>query len=79
MTKKVVTIFPICQQSSRVKVLTREPSGLLPNMRIADVVSFNGAPSIDPLWSMVSIHECEYEDYDTKSEDKILVAMLVLT
>jgi hypothetical protein len=75
--QKSGSIFLICQQSSRVKVLTREPNGLLHNMRIKDVVSFNGAPSIDPLWSMVSVHECENEDYDIKSVDKILVAMLI--
>ena len=78
MNKKVVTVFfYLCQQSFPVKVWTGGPSGFLPNMRIEDVVSFNGVPSIDSLWSIVSVHECEDEDFDMKSEDKILVAMLI--
>jgi hypothetical protein len=46
-------------------------------MRIADLQSFNGAPRIDVQWSLVSVHECETEEYDISSEDKVLVGMLV--
>jgi hypothetical protein len=46
-------------------------------MQIADLVSFNGAPPIDNRWSPVSVHQCEEEDYDVNSEDKILVGLLV--
>ena len=46
-------------------------------MQIADLVNFNGAPPIDNRWSLVSVHQCEEEDYDVNSEDKILVGLLV--
>jgi hypothetical protein len=46
-------------------------------MQITDLVSFNGAPPIDNQWSSVSVHRCEEEDYDMKSEDNILVGLLV--